>query len=50
MNTLRKEDLLIEQPSIEEQKELLEIFKELDIKVQEKIDIVMNKSGSCGWN
>ena len=55
MNTLRKEDLLLDQPSVEEQKELLEIFKELDVKVQEKIDIVMNKSSACnrnwgGWN
>lgn len=50
MNALRKEDLIIDQPSIEEQKELIEIFKELDVKVQEKIDIVMNKSGSCNWN
>ena len=47
MNTLRKEDLLLDQPSVEEQKELLEIFKELDVKVQEKIDIVMNKSSAC---
>ena len=34
MNTLRNEDLLLDQPSVEEQKELLEIFKELDVKVQ----------------
>ena len=26
MNTLRNEDLLLDQPSVEEQKELLEIF------------------------
>ncbi|RAL57622.1 hypothetical protein BLD25_01685 [Candidatus Gracilibacteria bacterium GN02-872] len=50
MNTLRKEDLLLDQPSVEEQKELLEIFKELDVKVQEKIDIVMNKSSACNGN
>lgn len=51
MNTLRKEDLLLEQPSLEEQKELLEIFKELDVKVQKKVDIIMNRSSSCksGW-
>ena len=50
MNTLRNEDLLLDQPSVEEQKELLEIFKELDVKVQEKIDIVMNKSSACNRN
>ena len=47
MNTLKKEQVLVEQPMPEEQEELQAIFKELDVKIQEKLDVVMNKSGSC---
>lgn len=52
MNTLRKEDLLLEQPTIEEQKELQTIFEELEIVTQDKIDILMAKCNcqQCGCN
>lgn len=50
MNTLHIEDVLLEQPSAQEQAELMAIFKDLNVEVQGKIDIVMNKSGSCGGN
>lgn len=37
MNTLRKEDFLLEQPTIEEQKELQAIFEELEVTLEKRV-------------
>lgn len=51
MNTLRKEDLLLEQPTIEEQKELQAIFEELEVTLEKRVwDILLGGSGAGGWN